>query len=104
MTPNRAMQYPNFCKLPLAEVETVQKMNLNHTPEKAKKGSMNRDKEDIKDRLEEYLEGKGIDTRKPFHCLNPDHSGNGNSMELMPRKDAIYGGNEDGAQACKYRC
>jgi hypothetical protein len=98
-------------------------MNLNHTPEKAKKGSMNRDKEDIKDRLEEYLEGKGIDTRKPFHCLNPDHddthpsmsfykegrivkcySGNGNSMELMPRKDAIYGGNEDGAQACKYRC
>ena len=37
MTPNRAMQYPNFCKLPLAEVETVQKMNLNHTPEKAHK-------------------------------------------------------------------
>lgn len=82
MTPNRAMQYPNFCKLPLAEVETVQKMNLNHTPEKAKKGSMNRDKEDIKDRLEEYLEGKGIDTRKPFHCLNPDHDDTRPSMSF----------------------
>lgn len=43
MTPNRAMQYPNFCKLPLAEVETVQKMNLNHTPEKAKKRTLARE-------------------------------------------------------------
>lgn len=90
MTPNRAMQYPNFCKLPLAEVETVQKMNLNHTPEKAKKGSMNRDKEDIKDRLEEYLEGKGIDTRKPFHCLNPDHSCNGNRGKNLLRTNKHY--------------
>lgn len=45
MTPNRAMQYPNFCKLPLAEVETVQKMNLNHTPEKAKKRTLAREQE-----------------------------------------------------------
>lgn len=27
----------------------------------------------VKGRLEDYLKGKGIDPRKPFTCLNPDH-------------------------------
>ena len=30
-------------------------------------------KELVKDRLESYLQGKGINTRKPFNCLNPEH-------------------------------
>ena len=36
---------------------------------------MNREqaKEIIKGYLEDYLKSKGIDTRKNFNCLNPDH-------------------------------
>ena len=36
----------------------------------------------IRDRLEEYLQSKGINTRKPFMCLNPAHSDNNPSMSL----------------------
>lgn len=36
----------------------------------------------VKDRLEDYLQWKGINTRRQFRCLNPDHSDNNPSMSL----------------------
>lgn len=43
---------------------------------------MNREqaKEYVKQGLESYLSGKGINTRKPFRCLNPAHNDNKPSM------------------------
>lgn len=39
-------------------------------------------KDEVKSRLEDYLRGKGIDTRKPFRCLNPAHTDNKPSMSI----------------------
>lgn len=36
--------------------------------------------ETVKGYLEDYLRGKGIDTRKPFRCLNPEHADKHPSM------------------------
>lgn len=43
---------------------------------------MNREaaKEIVKDYLGDYLEGKGINLRKPFRCLSPDHTDKNPSM------------------------
>ena len=41
----------------------------------------------VKDQLKSYLESKGIDTRKPFRCLNPDHADNTPSMSFDPRRN-----------------
>lgn len=37
---------------------------------------------ELKPRIEQYLQSKGIDTRQNFKCLNPDHSDNNPSMGL----------------------
>lgn len=36
----------------------------------------------VKSQLESYLKGKGIDTRRPFRCLNPEHTDRNPSMSL----------------------
>lgn len=36
----------------------------------------------IRDRLEEYLQSKGINTRRAFLCLNPDHNDHNPNMSL----------------------
>lgn len=41
-------------------------------------------KEQAKNRLEEYLSFKGINTRKPFNCLNPEHADSTPSMSVDP--------------------
>jgi len=41
---------------------------------------MNDDKEDLKEQLESYLATVGIDTRRPFRCLNPEHEDKHPSM------------------------
>lgn len=45
---------------------------------------MNREqaKEYVKQRLEQYLQDKGINTRKPFRCLNPAHNDIHASMSI----------------------
>lgn len=45
---------------------------------------MNREqaKEYVKQGLEQYLQGKGINTRKPFRCLNPAHNDKHASMSV----------------------
>lgn len=42
-------------------------------------------KEIVKQGLEDYLEGKGINTKKPFLCLNPDHNERHASMSVDRR-------------------
>lgn len=39
-------------------------------------------KEYVKQGLEQYLNGKGINTKKPFRCLNPQHNDNHASMSI----------------------
>ena len=39
-------------------------------------------KEYVKQGLEQYLQGKGINTRKPFRCLNPEHNDSHASMSI----------------------
>lgn len=41
----------------------------------------------VKEQLESYLESKGIDTQKPFRCLNPDHADSKPSMSFDPRRN-----------------
>ena len=36
----------------------------------------------VKERLEDYLRGKGINTRRNFHCLNPAHNDSKPSMSI----------------------
>lgn len=36
----------------------------------------------VKERLEDYLRGKGINTSRPFRCLNPAHNDNKPSMAI----------------------
>lgn len=53
---------------------------------------MNREqaKDAVKDRIEEYLQGKGINTRKNFKCLNPAHADNKGDMSFYrPSKQCI---------------
>lgn len=46
-------------------------------------------KETAKGRIEEYLSGKGINTRKPFNCLNPEHTDRTPSMSLDRRHNRV---------------
>lgn len=46
-------------------------------------------KQIVKDRLEDYLRGKGIDTSKPFRCLNPEHADHNPSMSYNKEKNIV---------------
>ena len=52
----------------------------------------NRDqaKEYIKSQLENYLKQKGIDTRKPFKCLNPTHADKNPSMSYDGKRNKAH--------------
>ena len=47
-------------------------------------------KEEVKRRLEEYLRGKGIDTRHKFKCLNPQHNDEHPSMSYDPQRQIAH--------------
>lgn len=53
---------------------------------------MNREdaKKHIKSQLETYLQGKGIDTKKPFHCVNPDHEDKNPSMRYDRKREKCH--------------
>ena len=57
-------------------------------------------KELVKDRLESYLQGKGINTRSNFNCLNPDHIDKTPSMSYV-REDRHGNGNYCYCHSCK---
>lgn len=42
--------------------------------------------QEIKNQLENYLHSKGINTKKPFHCLNPSHDDKNPSMSYKNNK------------------
>lgn len=44
----------------------------------------------IRDRLEDYLQSRGIDTRKPFLCLNPTHKDSNPSMSLDRKRNKCH--------------
>ena len=46
-------------------------------------------KEIIKNKLTEYLYLQGIDTNKPFLCLNPEHEDTNPSMNIAPDKQHV---------------
>jgi len=52
----------------------------------------NRDqaKEYIKSQLENYLKQKGIDTKKPFKCLNPTHADKNPSMSYDSKRNKAH--------------
>jgi replicative DNA helicase len=52
----------------------------------------NRDqaKEYIKSQIENYLKQKGIDTRKPFKCLNPTHADKNPSMSYDGKRNKAH--------------
>ena len=41
-------------------------------------------------RLEEYLQQKGLNTRKPFICLNPEHGDRSPSMSFDKRRSRVH--------------
>lgn len=47
-------------------------------------------KETAKSQLERYLSGKGINTRKLFRCLNPQHSDNNPSMSYDSNRNKCH--------------
>lgn len=47
-------------------------------------------KEEARKMLPRYLEEKGINVRRPFHCLNPDHHDNHPSMGLMKGRVRVH--------------
>ena len=54
--------------------------------------SMNRDeaKATMKDMLADYLGRKGINTRKPFKCLNPLHNDTHPSMSFDRKRNRVH--------------
>lgn len=46
-------------------------------------------KEKVKDHLKDYLEGKGINTTKPFNCLNPVHDDQHPSMSYDSKRNIV---------------
>ena len=46
-------------------------------------------KKEAKGRIEEYLESKGINTRKPFPCFNPKHADKNPSMSFDRRHNRV---------------
>ena len=53
---------------------------------------MDRDtaKQYVKDQLEDYLRQQGINTRKPFCCLNPDHPDTNPSMSYDRKRNKVH--------------
>lgn len=47
-------------------------------------------REEIRGRLEDYLKGQGINTRKPFRCLNPDHADQKPSMSYDRKRQKCH--------------
>jgi len=47
-------------------------------------------KDYVKGQLEPYLQSKGINTRKPFHCLNPEHADNNPSMSYDAKRQRAH--------------
>lgn len=47
-------------------------------------------KQIVKDRLEDYLRDKDIDTSKPFICLNPEHADHKPSMSYDKDRKAVH--------------
>lgn len=47
-------------------------------------------KQIVKDRLEDYLRDKDIDTSKPFRCLNPEHADHKPSMSYDKDRKAVH--------------
>lgn len=47
-------------------------------------------REEIRGRLEDYLRGQGINTRKPFRCLNPDHADQKPSMSYDRKRQKCH--------------
>jgi replicative DNA helicase len=43
----------------------------------------------VKDHLKDYLKERGIDTRKPFKCINPSHNDNKPSMDYFEKANII---------------
>jgi len=46
-------------------------------------------REEVKGRLEEYLQQKGINPRKPFNCLNPAHADSNPSMSFDRERNRV---------------
>lgn len=44
----------------------------------------------IKGQLKSYLTGQGIDIKKPFRCLNPDHPDKTPSMSYDPSREKVH--------------
>lgn len=44
----------------------------------------------VRDNLESYLQGQGINTRKPFNCLNPDHTDSNPSMSYDRKRNKCH--------------
>lgn len=44
----------------------------------------------VREQLENYLEGKGIDTCRPFRCLNPDHADTNPSMSYDRKRNKCH--------------
>lgn len=44
----------------------------------------------VKGYLEDYLRGQGINTRKPFQCLNPDHTDSNPSMSYDRKRNKCH--------------
>lgn len=47
-------------------------------------------KDQLKSQLETYLINKGINTRKPFNCLNPEHADKNPSMSYDKKRNKVH--------------
>lgn len=47
-------------------------------------------RQEVKARLPEYLRSKGIDPRRPFRCLNPEHQDNSPSMSYDRNHNQVH--------------
>ena len=45
--------------------------------------------EEIKTHLKDYLEERGLNTKKLFNCLNPQHDDKNPSMSYDDKKDIV---------------
>lgn len=47
-------------------------------------------KEVVRSRIEDYLQSRGINTRRAFNCLNPEHTDTSPSMSLDRRNNRVH--------------
>lgn len=52
--------------------------------------TMEQARQEVKARLPEYLRSKGIDPRRPFRCLNPEHQDNSPSMSYDRNHNQVH--------------